>query len=986
MAAATAPVTGDPNDVRRAIEFLRARFGQFVREGILDAETQKALDDSYALSLNQTAAGSLPEDFRLRPRDQCWSCRGPVAAGAAFCVECGAPAHNEEVDTLRYLSLFCHEVNKHQKAGRLTLATAHDLLAAANEWIVARRKKLDRERVPLVEEAEEQPQEAVPVRPRRPRKPEPPRRPLMEILLDPRSIQWLLASGGLLLVLGLVIWLATIGLWEEPKFVAVVLGVANAAVLAGGWATIRFSRYQTAGRALTLLACLAMPLNLWFYDAQNLIPLRVEGSHLWVAALVCCVLYAVSARLLRDPMFVYVFAAGVTMTGLLLLADKSLDRIWEITAPVTLLISLGLIFLHAECVFPPGEGDFSRKRFGLAFFWSGHVVLAAGLLLLLGAQLCGSVFYPALAPLYKSYDLFPPEVVTTQHGRLLALFLVLAGTYGYVYSDLFVRRVGVYIYVAVFTLLWAEVLALNLVHWANPYEVVVITLALTALAVNLGRAALAGQAAFATRAAAPLGLFLSTLPVLLGVLLHFQATTTAFPQWHYELTWVYVVAMLLTAVSCRVGAFLYRHDHPSVSLTYFFGTAAATMVGAAGLLFVLGLSRWEDQAPLLILIPILYVLAARLYRGHTAEKPLVWVGHAATAVMLVSSLGAAVKGFAPVHGQSLNLSLALFFAEAAVFYVLTAALHKQEAGVYLATAMACAAVWQLLKYTTLADEYYILTFAVVGLGLLIGYRFAALDRQIGGLGKAAFISGNVLVSLAFVAAALLVLSELVSRTADRGLLLTLLALLEVIGLAVLYLVRVPEWRRWYVAACVANAGLFVLVLAVLSTLTPGERLEIVSLTLGLALLVAGHLGWYREREGESELVTLALVFGCLLVAVPLAVVVVWGRSGTPSLDTFHWLNEIGMLAAGLLLLATGFIFQIRSTTVTGAVLLALWLVTLVLYVHLPRELQTWAVYLMIGGGLFFGTGLLLSLYRDRLLTLPDRIKRREGIYRVLSWR
>jgi hypothetical protein len=41
---------------------------------------------------------------------------------------------------------------------------------------------------------------------------------------------------------------------------------------------------------------------------------------------------------------------------------------------------------------------------------------------------------------------------------------------------------------------------------------------------------------------------------------------------------------------------------------------------------------------------------------------------------------------------------------------------------------------------------------------------------------------------------------------------------------------------------------------------------------------------------------------------------------------------------------------------------------------------------MIGGGLFFGIGLLLSVYRDRLLTLPERFKRREGVFRVLSWR
>jgi hypothetical protein len=348
-----------------------------------------------------------------------------------------------------------------------------------------------------------------------------------------------------------------------------------------------------------------------------------------------------------------------------------------------------------------------------------------------------------------------------------------------------------------------------------------------------------------------------------------------------------------------------------------------------------------------------------------------------------------------------------------VFYVLTAVTHKQETGVYLATAAACAAVWQLLKYAAVPDEYYILTFAIVGLALLIGYRFATLvlpspqplspegrgvlDSPLsprgrgvgvrGGLAKASFISGNVLLSLAFVGGSLLVLNELVSGTALRIPLLTLLALLEAIGLVTLFLVRVPEFRRWYAVANVTIAGLFVLVLAVTSTLTMGERLEIVSVTLGLLLLVVGHLGWYRERESESELVTLSFVLGCLLLAVPLVIAVLYCRLETPTLfDAFHTLNEVGMLAAGLLLLASGFVFQIRSTTLTGAVLSVVYLLTLLLYLRLPEKLQTTAVYLMIGGGVFFGAGLLLALYRDRLLTLPDRIKRREGIYRVLSWR
>ena len=67
-----------------------------------------------------------------------------------------------------------------------------------------------------------------------------------------------------------------------------------------------------------------------------------------------------------------------------------------------------------------------------------------------------------------------------------------------------------------------------------------------------------------------------------------------------------------------------------------------------------------------MLIPIAYIAAARLYRGHTPERPLVWCAHAATVVMLVSSIRAALEGFFdPVVEKSINLALAAFAAEAA---------------------------------------------------------------------------------------------------------------------------------------------------------------------------------------------------------------------------------------------------------------------------------------------------------------------------------
>ena len=119
-------------------------------------------------------------------------------------------------------------------------------------------------------------------------------------------------------------------------------------------------------------------------------------------------------------------------------------------------------------------------------------------------------------------------------GKLLALGLVLAGTYAYLYSDLVVRRVGVYLPIAVFTLLWAEVLLITLVDdWPIPtVEVVIAALALTALAVNLLIASMVPTAHGKTeeiplkrregalfRSGPPLGLILSTLPVLIGIVL-----------------------------------------------------------------------------------------------------------------------------------------------------------------------------------------------------------------------------------------------------------------------------------------------------------------------------------------------------------------------------------------------------------------------------------------------------------------------------------
>ena len=188
-------------------------------------------------------------------------------------------------------------------------------------------------------------------------------------------------------------------------------------------------------------------------------------------------------------------------------------------------------------------------------------------------------------------------------------------------------------------------------------------------------------------------------------------------------------------------------------------------------------------------------------------------------------------------------------------------------------------------------------------------------------------------------------------------------------------------------AAVGNGALTVLVLLLQAELSGWQKLELVCLVIGAALLVTSHLGWYREQDRENDLVSFGLFLGSMLVGVPLIYSVLYCRFVSPTnFDTFHTLNEVGMLAAGLLLLGAGTIMHIKSTTLVGGIMLVLYVLSLVAFLRLPDMLKTTAVYLMIGGGLFFGLGLVLSIYRDRLLTLPARIKHREGVFRVLNWR
>ena len=161
-----------------------------------------------------------------------------------------------------------------------------------------------------------------------------------------------------------------------------------------------------------------------------------------------------------------------------------------------------------------------------------------------------------------------------------------------------------------------------------------------------------------------------------------------------------------------------------------------------------------------------------------------------------------------------------------------------------------------------------------------------------------------------------------------------------------------------------------------------QRLQYFCIAAGLASLAGSHVGLTRERERQSDLVTFGLWWGGLLATVPLLGAVVYYRISGPGVSLA---NELGLVTAATILLVTGCIFRIKSTALVGGSLLMTHLTLLIVSVGYAAQLAV-GVYLAAGGGLLFACGIVLSIWRDRLLKLPERFARREGVFRVMGWR
>ena len=816
---------------------------------------------------------------------------------------------------------------------------------------------------------------------------------MFEALLDPRSIQWMLTLGGGLCVLGMIVWLTSLGVFENKLVLAAVLGAGSLAILGAGWCVSLKTRFRIAGQALTFLGCVVAPLNLWYYAHVDLVSVE---HHLWIGGLVCCLLYIATVYVLRDPLFVVAVEAGATLTLVLLLAV--FGKAGDTSFLALTLMALGLASIHVERAFAPDGEPFTRKRFGLPFFWSGHVQVGAALLVLLGTQLLGWLSEFPGSQRFLGIT-WPGNWLTEYY--LLAGGLWLAGVYAYLYSDLVVRRVGVYTCLAAFCLVMAEATIAG--RWLQA-EGWIAVLAVTALGVNLLQIFGAKTDERIGRVLPSLAMVLGSLPILMGLWLHVRATSALLADlgWEYQTGQAFVVVMLLVAVCNRMSAWLFQESSPRWSAVNLFGSAAGLLLAAAGLLRLMDLRLWTEQAPWLMLFPIAYLIAARLWRGHAVERPLGWVAHTAAGVILfhvlVACLQIAERVVQPLQESPDNLVLGLVFAEAAVFYTLAAVFRRRSDNVYGAALAACGGLWQFLGYYGVPGPYYTLLYAALGIACLGLSRALGIERvqvyqglsgakslATRGRGLAPFQMGNAILLVALLAAVLQGLNRIAAASYQWrdlwALTITTLAALAAAGLSLGGL-----WRRLYVTAAVALAGITFLTLNVLIDLTMWQKLEIFCVAVGLSLMLAGYVGRFREPAGaKNELVSVGLWLGSLLATVPLVTAVIYYRFVAPQTAHFSAADEFALFAVTVLMLVTGYSWQIKSTTFCGGLALVLYLSIVIVSLGWQQQVAA-GVYLAVGGAALFALGIALSIYREKLLRLPEQIAKREGVFHVLNWR
>ncbi len=827
---------------------------------------------------------------------------------------------------------------------------------------------------------------------------------LIERLLSPQSLQWMMLVGGGMLVIGFVVWLWSIGLFENPVVVALAMGGAIGGLIAGGVALVKFTRYQLAGNGIALLGAMAMPLQLWFYHAQDLINLN-DGGHLWIPAAGFCLIYAGIARVLRNSAFVYTLVGGVVLTGMLLMADQAVNQFWNLLPQVTFLVGLGWVCVFAKKFFVETESDFSKEKFGRAFYRAGIATAMSGLSLLLASQIM-SVFYDSIFLGGYQFVQYAPSV-GQQCWSIAILVISAAGIYFGTGNDDGKKSRQLRLNSLLFVAVWIAVSLVSLLQISITLSTGAIGIAIVVIAAN-GLRLLISKTTYDRHFGDLTRLCVtSSLILCAGALVQFCFQFTPLAG-EFGISQVGNVALAQIALSAlaALSCLMFPKD---LGKTSDVTRALLAMVGSATAIAGVWTGAWIfDFAqplplaiaglslPLVLSVASIFLWSRKNRQPNGTEQSLKEIASSMAIVHMLSWVGC-VQLSGPATATGLWIYLSVFLGAAAIHY-LCCFVQTDEKAVrigfnrmltygYLTAAVAIL----LIKFGMNFSLAFITAPALVGLLLIVVGRIlaAATVNEEAGSARWALVAdyGRMFVLFANGAAMLLGLNMLLSG-GTNGVLAIGIAMQWVVAASAIALSPSEGWKNGFIAATI---GLTVTLLGVVNEAIPFSlpaKVEYATVLVGLVLLAIGHISWVKEDHAANSTTTAALWFGSLLTAVPLTVALFCYRyldfPGDHGFEQYG--HEIAALVSLSGLMAAGIMCRIRSTTIVGGAGMMIYIASLLTMIPLPEKLQSISVVMMVGGGIFFTTAILLSVYRDRIIAIPQRLRDGDGVFQVLKWR
>jgi hypothetical protein len=272
---------------------------------------------------------------------------------------CGSALSDTPAQAIRSLNYLLSELSRWEEDGVL----AHEQASHLRESYERRREELREQLITGHQQVkpDASPQEATSFTtaqqsqsfPPQAAKPRGPRRVRLERLADPQTIRILLYAGAAMLVVGVVIWLRDILYLklQEPIVQATLLALGTIIVTISGWLTILRTRVLLTGRALTLTGSLLVPVNFWFLARSGLIE---QSGRAWLVCALCTVLYALTATILREKLYVYLASLATIATAWTIIYRIEREAYGLYTLALTVI---SLAFLHLSQMFPAGTDD-----------------------------------------------------------------------------------------------------------------------------------------------------------------------------------------------------------------------------------------------------------------------------------------------------------------------------------------------------------------------------------------------------------------------------------------------------------------------------------------------------------------------------------------------------------------------------------------------------------------------------------------------------